>query len=52
MRMVHGNGIETSYRYYEKSRRLEQINADHRDPYLVQRGRPARPFQRVRYDYL
>ncbi|MGK4002229.1 toxin TcdB middle/N-terminal domain-containing protein [Sorangium sp. So ce1036] len=51
VRMVHGNGIETSYRYYEKSRRLEQINADHRDPYLVQRGRPARPFQRVRYDY-
>ncbi|WP_437494995.1 SpvB/TcaC N-terminal domain-containing protein [Sorangium sp. So ce1014] len=51
VRVVHGNGIATAYRYYEKSRRLEQVNADHRDRYLVERGRPARPFQRMRYVY-
>ncbi|WP_437875556.1 toxin TcdB middle/N-terminal domain-containing protein [Sorangium sp. So ce513] len=51
VRVVHGNGIETSYRYYEKSRRLEQVNADHRDRFLVERGLPARPFLRLRYDY-
>ncbi|WP_438015644.1 SpvB/TcaC N-terminal domain-containing protein [Sorangium sp. So ce315] len=51
VRVVHGNGIATSYRYYEKSRRLEQINADHRDRYLVERGLPARPFLQMRYDY-
>ncbi|WP_437575486.1 RHS repeat domain-containing protein [Sorangium sp. So ce887] len=51
VRVVQGNGIATSYRYYEKSRRLEQVNADHRDRFLVERGRPARPFQRMRYVY-
>ncbi|AUX48453.1 hypothetical protein SOCE26_099870 [Sorangium cellulosum] len=51
VRVVHGNGIATSYRYYEKSRRLEQINAEHRDRFLVERGLPARPFQRMRYHY-
>ncbi|WP_437764587.1 hypothetical protein WMF27_34560 [Sorangium sp. So ce281] len=51
VRVVHGNGIATSYRYYEKSRRLQEINADHRDRYLVERGRPARAFQRTRYAY-
>ncbi|WP_437324816.1 RHS repeat domain-containing protein [Sorangium sp. So ce381] len=51
VRVVHGNGIATSYRYYEKSRRLQQINADHRDRYLVERGQPARAFQRMRYEY-
>ncbi|WP_437631897.1 SpvB/TcaC N-terminal domain-containing protein [Sorangium sp. So ce854] len=51
VRVVHGNGIATSYRYYEKSRRLEQINAEHRDRYLVERGLPARPFLQMRYDY-
>ncbi|WP_437741284.1 RHS repeat-associated core domain-containing protein [Sorangium sp. So ce1504] len=51
VRVVHGNGIATSYRYYEKSRRLQEINADHRDRYLVERGQPARAFQRMRYEY-
>ncbi|KYF62435.1 hypothetical protein BE15_18595 [Sorangium cellulosum] len=51
VRVVHGNGIATSYRYYEKSRRLEQNNADHRDRFLVERGLPARPFLQMRYDY-
>ncbi|WP_437911069.1 toxin TcdB middle/N-terminal domain-containing protein [Sorangium sp. So ce327] len=51
VRVVHGNGIATSYRYYEKSRRLQEINADHRDRYLAERGRPARAFQRMRYSY-
>ncbi|WP_437587639.1 RHS repeat domain-containing protein [Sorangium sp. So ce1000] len=51
VRVVHGNGIATSYRYYEKSRRLREINADHRDRYLVERGLPARAFQRMRYAY-
>ncbi|MGK3963945.1 SpvB/TcaC N-terminal domain-containing protein [Sorangium sp. So ce1667] len=51
VRVVHGNGIATSYRYYEQSRRLEQVNADHRDRFLVERGLPARPFQRMRYVY-
>ncbi|KYF76640.1 hypothetical protein BE11_11925, partial [Sorangium cellulosum] len=51
VRVVHGNGIATSYRYYDKSRRLEQINADHRDRFLVERGLPARPFLQMRYDY-
>ncbi|WP_437941583.1 SpvB/TcaC N-terminal domain-containing protein [Sorangium sp. So ce341] len=51
VRVVHGNGISTSYKYFEKSRRLEQINADHRDRFLVERGLPARPFQRMRYAY-
>ncbi|CAN97153.1 RhsA protein precursor [Sorangium cellulosum So ce56] len=51
VRVVHGNGIATSYRYYEKSRRLQEINADHRDRYLAERGRPARAFQRMRYEY-
>ncbi|WP_437678724.1 SpvB/TcaC N-terminal domain-containing protein [Sorangium sp. So ce131] len=51
VRVVHGNGITTTYKYFEKSRRLEEINADHRDRFLVERGRPARPFQRMRYDY-
>ncbi|WP_437741282.1 hypothetical protein WMF39_37400 [Sorangium sp. So ce1504] len=31
VRVVHGNGIATSYRYYEKSRRLQEISADHGD---------------------
>jgi hypothetical protein len=51
VRVVHGNGIATSYRYYEKSRRLQEINADHRDRYLVERGQSARAFQRMRYEY-
>ncbi|WP_437974390.1 SpvB/TcaC N-terminal domain-containing protein [Sorangium sp. So ce295] len=51
VRVVHGNGIATLYRYYEKSRRLQEINADHRDRYLVERGQPARAFQRMRYEY-
>jgi RHS repeat-associated protein len=51
VRLVQGNGVQTNYGYYEKTRRLREINADHRDPRLVQQGRPPRPFQRLHYTY-
>ncbi|HKY35097.1 MAG TPA: SpvB/TcaC N-terminal domain-containing protein [Polyangiaceae bacterium] len=51
VRLVHGNGVQTNYAYYERTRRLREINADHRDPRLVQSGLPGRPFQRLRYAY-
>jgi RHS repeat-associated protein len=51
VRFVAGNDNTTRYGYYEKTHRLETVQADHRDPRLVQRGLPARPFQRLHYEY-
>ncbi|HMA96097.1 MAG TPA: toxin TcdB middle/N-terminal domain-containing protein [Polyangiaceae bacterium] len=51
VRTIHGNGLETSYSYDPNTRRLTEINADHRDPVLRQQAKPARPFQRLRYGY-
>ncbi|WP_437646447.1 SpvB/TcaC N-terminal domain-containing protein [Sorangium sp. So ce362] len=51
VRVVAGNGIETKYRYEASTRRLSEVDADHRTPQMQQMGRPPRAFQRLRYDY-
>ncbi|AGP41062.1 papain fold toxin domain-containing protein [Sorangium cellulosum] len=51
VRIVAGNGVETKYRYNESTRRLSEVDADHRTPQMQQMGRPPRAFQRLRYDY-
>ncbi|WP_437951376.1 SpvB/TcaC N-terminal domain-containing protein [Sorangium sp. So ce296] len=51
VRVVAGNGVETKYRYNESTRRLSEVDADHRTPQMQQMGRPPRAFQRLRYDY-
>ena len=50
-RLVYGNGIVTTYQYDPLTRRLTNINADERDPALVSRNLPPRPFQRLVYGY-
>ncbi|WP_437316413.1 SpvB/TcaC N-terminal domain-containing protein [Sorangium sp. So ce385] len=51
VRVVAGNGVETKYRYNQSTRRLSEVDADHRTPQMQQMGRPPRAFQRLRYDY-
>ncbi|WP_234023090.1 RHS repeat protein [Sorangium cellulosum] len=51
VRVVAGNGVETRYRYDESTRRMAEVNADHQDARMRSLGRPARPFQRLRYRY-
>ncbi|WP_394844492.1 Rhs family carbohydrate-binding protein [Pendulispora brunnea] len=50
-RLVSGNGITTKYGYDPLTRRLTEVNADYRDPYLVFHELPPRPMQRLRYSY-
>ncbi|WP_394821480.1 SpvB/TcaC N-terminal domain-containing protein [Pendulispora albinea] len=50
-RLTSGNGITTKYVYEPRTRRLTEINADYRDPYLVFHDLPARPMQKLRYTY-
>ncbi|WP_437635072.1 SpvB/TcaC N-terminal domain-containing protein [Sorangium sp. So ce854] len=51
VRLIAGNFIETTYQYKPRTRRLANVNADHRDPFLRQQNKPARPFQRLAYTY-
>ncbi|WP_437506791.1 hypothetical protein [Sorangium sp. So ce1099] len=51
VRLIAGNFIETAYQYKPRSRRLANVNADHRDPFLRQQNKPARPFQRLDFTY-
>ncbi|WP_437812092.1 SpvB/TcaC N-terminal domain-containing protein [Sorangium sp. So ce1078] len=51
VRVVAGNGVETTYHYNESTRRLSDVDADHRTPQMQQMGRPPRAFQRLHYDY-
>ncbi|MGK3985797.1 SpvB/TcaC N-terminal domain-containing protein [Sorangium sp. So ce136] len=51
VRLIAGNFIETTYQYKPRTRRLANVNADHRDPFLRQQNKPARPFQRLDYTY-
>ena len=46
-----GNGVTTKYSYDPFTRRLTGIDASQRDPALVQANKPARPFQKVAYQY-
>ncbi|XYH97300.1 SpvB/TcaC N-terminal domain-containing protein [Sorangium sp. So ce1128] len=51
VRVVAGNGVETKYRYDESTRRLSDVDADHRTPQMQQMGRAPRAFQRLHYEY-
>ncbi len=50
-RLNYGNGISATYQYDPLNRRLTNVSADQRDPTLVQLGKPARPFERMAYQY-
>jgi YD repeat-containing protein len=51
VRTIHGNGLESRYRYDDNTRRLKEIDATHRDLVLRQQNRPAQYFQQLRYGY-
>src|SRR5262249_34905845 len=50
-RAVAGNDIETKYDYDPVMRRLSNVFAKSRDPFLVKKNEPARTFQDLRYQY-
>jgi RHS repeat-associated protein len=51
VRQISGNFIETRYDYKQRSRRLSNVSADHRDEFQRKKNEPARPFQRLDYTY-
>ncbi|WP_437732812.1 SpvB/TcaC N-terminal domain-containing protein [Sorangium sp. So ce1335] len=51
VRVVAGNGVETTYRYDPSTRRLTDVDADHQTAQMRRMGRGPRAFQRLRYDY-
>ncbi|WP_437732810.1 hypothetical protein [Sorangium sp. So ce1335] len=51
VRVVAGNGVETTYRYDPSTRRLTDVDADHQTAQMRRMGRGPRAFQRLRYDH-
>ena len=50
-RLVYGNGIQATYTYDPRTRRLTNVNASELDPELILYHKPARPFQALNYAY-
>ncbi len=51
VRMIQGNGVQTTYAHDPQTRRLTGITSSYRNPQMVQQGQPAQPMQALAYTY-